>query len=35
MDHQDGVLAVDRALDGNSLATRAEWERRFEGVRFP
>jgi peptide deformylase len=35
MDHQDGVLALDRALDGNSLATRAEWERRFEGVRFP
>ncbi|MDP2996364.1 MAG: peptide deformylase [Bryobacterales bacterium] len=35
MDHQDGVLAVDRALDGNSLATRAEWARRFEGVKFP
>ena len=29
MDHLDGVLAVDRALDGNSLATREEWVRRF------
>jgi peptide deformylase len=28
MDHLDGVLAVDRAVDGNSLCTRAEWERR-------
>ncbi|MBI4873159.1 MAG: peptide deformylase [Acidobacteria bacterium] len=28
MDHQDGVLAVDRALDANSLATRAEWLRQ-------
>jgi peptide deformylase len=27
MDHLDGVLAVDRALDGNSLATREEWMR--------
>lgn len=35
MDHQDGILAVDRALDGNSLATRAEWERRWKEVRTP
>ena len=27
IDHLDGVLAVDRALDGNSLATREEWRR--------
>lgn len=27
MDHLDGILAVDRALDGNSLATRAEYLR--------
>ena len=32
MDHLDGVLAVDRALDGNSLATREEWERRYRAV---
>ncbi|HWQ53067.1 MAG TPA: peptide deformylase [Bryobacteraceae bacterium] len=29
MDHLDGILAVDRALDRDSLATRDEWERRF------
>jgi peptide deformylase len=29
MDHLDGILAVDRALDGNSLCTREEWERRY------
>ncbi len=29
MDHLDGVLAVDRALDRNSLATREEYERRY------
>ena len=29
MDHQDGILAVDRALDSNSLATRREWKRRL------
>ena len=32
MDHLDGVLAIDRALDGNSFATRAEWERRYRGM---
>lgn len=30
IDHLDGVLAIDRAVDGNSLATREEWERRFK-----
>lgn len=29
MDHLEGILAVDRALDGRSLATRSEWERRY------
>jgi peptide deformylase len=29
MDHLDGVLAIDRALDGNSLCTREEWLRRY------
>jgi peptide deformylase len=28
VDHLDGVLAVDRALDGESLATREEWLRQ-------
>jgi peptide deformylase len=32
MDHLDGVLAIDRALPGNSLATREEWVRRFAGA---
>lgn len=32
MDHLDGVLAVDRALDGNSLCTRVEYERRYRGA---
>jgi peptide deformylase len=29
IDHLDGVLAIDRALDRHSFATREEWERRF------
>ena len=29
MDHLDGILAIDRALDRNSLCTREEWERRY------
>lgn len=29
IDHLDGILAVDRALDRNSLATREEFERQF------
>ena len=28
IDHLDGVLAVDRALDRNSFCTRDEWQRR-------
>jgi peptide deformylase len=32
MDHLDGVLATDRALGGNSLCTREEWERRNKGA---
>jgi len=29
MDHLDGILAVDRAIDRSSLCTRQEWERRY------
>jgi peptide deformylase len=29
MDHLDGVLAIDRALDRNSLATREEYVRSY------
>ncbi len=29
IDHLDGVLAIDRALDRNSLCTREEWRRRY------
>ena len=29
MDHLDGVLAVDRAMGPNGLATREEYERRY------
>ncbi len=29
IDHLDGVLAIDRAIDKNSLCTREEWERRY------
>ncbi|HEV2445838.1 MAG TPA: peptide deformylase [Candidatus Sulfopaludibacter sp.] len=29
IDHLDGILAVDRALPGNSLCTRAEFERQY------
>ena len=32
MDHLDGVLAVDRAIDRASLCTRAEWERRYRNA---
>ena len=32
MDHLDGVLAVDRALDGESLCTRDEWLRQSSPV---
>ena len=29
IDHLDGVLAIDRALDRNSLCTRDEWRTRY------
>ena len=29
LDHLDGVLAIDRALDNHSLCTREEYERRY------
>ena len=29
IDHLDGILAIDRALDRNSFCTRAEWLRRY------
>ena len=32
MDHLDGVLAVDRAIDKDSLCTRIEWERRYRSA---
>lgn len=32
MDHLDGVLAVDRAIDRNSLCTREEWERQYRNA---
>jgi peptide deformylase len=32
MDHLDGVLAVDRAIDAVSLCTRDEWQRRYRDV---
>ncbi len=31
MDHLDGILAVDRAIDKSSLCTREEYLRRFAG----
>lgn len=32
MDHLDGILAIDRALDRNSLATREEYLRRYRAT---
>lgn len=29
IDHLDGVLAIDRAIDRNSFCTREEWRRRY------
>jgi peptide deformylase len=29
IDHLDGILAIDRALDRNSFSTREEWLRRY------
>lgn len=34
LDHLDGILAVDRAIDENSFATREEYERRFKSERI-
>jgi peptide deformylase len=30
LDHLDGILAVDRAIDKNSLCTREEYQRRHQ-----
>jgi peptide deformylase len=32
LDHLDGILAVDRAKDRNSLATREEWDRTIRPI---
>jgi peptide deformylase len=32
MDHLDGILATDRALDRNSLCTREEYARQYGGA---
>jgi peptide deformylase len=32
IDHLAGVLAVDRAIDRNSLCTREEWQKRYAGA---
>ena len=29
LDHLDGVLAIDRAIDANSFCTREEYQRRL------
>jgi peptide deformylase len=29
MDHLDGILAIDRAIDRNSFCTKEEYERRY------
>lgn len=31
MDHLDGILAIDRAVDRNSFCTREEYEKRYRG----
>jgi peptide deformylase len=33
IDHLDGILAIDRAIDRNSLCTREEYMRRFGAAR--
>ncbi len=33
IDHLDGILAVDRALDRDSFCTREEYLRRYRGAR--
>lgn len=32
MDHLDGILAIDRAIDRQSFATREEYNRRFRAA---
>ena len=34
LDHLDGVLAIDRAIDRSSFATRVEYERRYTNERI-
>jgi peptide deformylase len=34
LDHLDGILALDRALDKNSFCTRGEFERRYRAERI-
>ncbi len=34
LDHLDGILAIDRAIDRHSFATRAEYERRYRHERI-
>ena len=29
IDHLDGILAIDRAMDNDSLCLRPEWEKRY------
>jgi peptide deformylase len=31
IDHLDGILAVERAIDGKSFALRSEWEKHHGG----
>ena len=31
IDHLDGILATERAVDARALCTRAEWQRRHRG----
>jgi peptide deformylase len=35
IDHLEGVLAIDRAINRNSLCTREEWERRYRSASPP
>jgi peptide deformylase len=35
IDHLDGILALDRALDRNSFSTREEYERRYRTPALP
>ena len=35
LDHLDGVLAIDRAIDANSFCTREEYERRYLVATYP